>query len=58
MRGIPMTVKPSITIQLAPSRLMPSWVRTGFGASTITPGSALNTIGFVAVPLVVRLKPA
>jgi hypothetical protein len=31
-------VKPSITIQLAPSRLMPSCVRTGLGLFTTTPG--------------------
>ena len=56
-RGMPVTVNPWITIQLAPSRLMPWLGVTGFGVFTVTPASARNSIGLAWVPLVRRSKP-
>jgi hypothetical protein len=53
------TSNPSIATWLAPSRLIaPEYADTlACLAFTSTPGSALNTIGLVAVPLVVIWKP-
>lgn len=56
-RGMPTTVKPATSTQLAPSRLMPSGV-SGFCVTTCAPGSARKRIGAAAVPEARRSNPA